>query len=799
MTHLPSFLSTWLPQPQPGQALMRKAVVALGLLGSVAACGSGGGTGPSTTQTIADFECVNTASNGQVDCRALPEITNIVTAKKTYANSTDTLAVGSVNKGDRQSYDYEIKNIASFTTAAALQIASVRFDYTTVSPSETAEDKALVCQNSLGVDCGQLDGKWRKIVPVGSPVAAGLATSEKIRITFKRFDDKERSAKLLITFKGVDPANPTFQFTVKAKIGSPSASFQSALTEDPKGGMNFPYVAPGTCKEREVSLLNTGEAMLTVKGFDVGGLDPSFSLQLIKPPTLDAAKHVGGTPWVLPKDLEVAPGSTATLLVTFCPKDDKKKSGTVSIKKSSNDSNAQDLVLQANSAVPCIKTSVTTYNFGGTIPGTEPAKLTVDVCNCGPVELDVNSLDFVADETNSTEFSVDQDALYAAQKISNPPPVSSENPLKIGVGKCESVVVSYAPADLTPDENNPDRATIAFGSNAYVTPKLAVKGIGVDQTCPLAKVTVQEGEETVPQTLLHLVGSKSVAPGGGTIKKYKWTVKQPAGSNQPLLPNATFANPTLLANAAGEYTFCLDVWDQNDQQSCTPTCVTVLVIPNDAIHVELLWDTPADPDQTDTGPAAGADMDLHFGHPLAAELDLDCDGTADPWFANPWDTFWFNAQPEWGSPSAAVKDNPSLDLDDTDGAGPENLNLIQPEGELDDAVAYSVGVHYWNDHGYGTSYATVSIYIQGGLALQFTKVKMDPLDMWYVGKIWWPNTASGGTKKVFETCYQSGFSCTEKKNLMWQPKGDWCITKCYNNATFVGAVGGGAAASSCKQ
>jgi len=23
---------------------------------------------------------------------------------------------------------------------------------------------------------------------------------------------------------------------------------------------------------------------------------------------------------------------------------------------------------------------------------------------------------------------------------------------------------------------------------------------------------------------------------------------------------------------------------------------------------------------------------------------------------------------------------------------------------------------------------------------------------------------------------------------MWQPKGDWCITKCYDNATFVGTL-----------
>ena len=170
-------------------------------------------------------------------------------------------------------------------------------------------------------------------------------------------------------------------------------------------------------------------------------------------------------------------------------------------------------------------------------------------------------------------------------------------------------------------------------------------------------------------------------PGAPKIDKYKWTVKQPPGSNQPLLPNAKFPNPTLLANAAGEYTFCLEVVDANGTKSCQQTCKTVLVVPNNAVHVELLWDTPADPDQTDTGPMAGADLDLHFSHELAFGPDIDCDGAGDPWFSNPFDCFWYNANPnQWGSMSPAKKDDPHLDLDDTDGAGPENLNLEEPEG-----------------------------------------------------------------------------------------------------------------------
>ena len=226
----------------------------------------------------------------------------------------------------------------------------------------------------------------------------------------------------------------------------------------------------------------------------------------------------------------------------------------------------------------------------------------------------------------------------------------------------------------------------------------------------------------------------------------------------------------------GEYEFCLEVWDTNAVKSCVPTCEKVLVIPNNAVHFELIW-----------GP--DADLDLHFAHPKASSADLDCDGKPDPWFADPLDAFWLNLAPSWGDPLTKV-DDPNLTLDDTDGFGPEDLNLGQPEGTVADPMAYAVGVHYWADQGAGATLASLSLYSQGGLALQFSGVKLEPLDMWYVGRLNWPNLISGGTKKVFDTCYQSGASCPAGKNLMWQANGDRCITKCYENKALVKKVGG---------
>ncbi len=312
--------------------------------------------------------------------------------------------------------------------------------------------------------------------------------------------------------------------------------------------------------------------------------------------------------------------------------------------------------------------------------------------------------------------------------------------------------------------------------------------------CPSPVIDVLEGDEVVPQSLLHLKGDGSKGTNGSKILSYKWTVKQPSGSTKGFVPSSTFSNPTFTPDAAGEYEFCLDVVDANGVKACAQTCQIVLVVPNNSVHVELLWDTPADPDQTDTGPAAGADMDLHFASSNAKQPDLDCDKDPDPWFDNPYDCFWFNGQPQWGSSNLAIKDDPTMDLDDTDGAGPENINLEQPEGATTQPHWYAIGAHYWNDHDFGVSFATVTVYLYGAVALKVDKVMLNPLDMWYVGKLNWPNQLNGTSTPPLTVCYQTAKSkpgdvCTGKAK-MWEAKGEWCITPCYVNKVFTATVGG---------
>lgn len=253
-------------------------------------------------------------------------------------------------------------------------------------------------------------------------------------------------------------------------------------------------------------------------------------------------------------------------------------------------------------------------------------------------------------------------------------------------------------------------------------------------SCPVAVISVEEGEEVIPRTALHLHGDASHAV-SGAIARYEWSVLQPTGSAGLFTPTSAFPNPIFEANVAGTYRFSLTVWDDAGRVSCQPALAEVVVTCDCGVHVELLWDTPGDPNPDDTGPAAGTDLDLHFAHPDAAVCDVDGDGQADPWFDLPWDTYWFNTNPDWGSFDPSADDDPRLDRDDNDGWGPENVNLDRPEPE----AVYRVGVHYRDDYGFGPSLATVRVYIYSALMFEVPGVELQPGDLWDVAKIEWPS------------------------------------------------------------
>ena len=137
------------------------------------------------------------------------------------------------------------------------------------------------------------------------------------------------------------------------------------------------------------------------------------------------------------------------------------------------------------------------------------------------------------------------------------------------------------------------------------------------------------------------------------------------------------------------------------------------------IHVQLIWHTPGDPDETDLD---GSDLDLYLMHSNAA----------DHWNASSWVCSRVNPTPDWGE-TGARSHNPSFEDDDVDGEGPENIYLDHAEA----GVTYTVGVREFTDRGFGPSTATVRVYLRGVLAFDdsFEAVPGGP---WFIARVIWP-------------------------------------------------------------
>jgi hypothetical protein len=140
------------------------------------------------------------------------------------------------------------------------------------------------------------------------------------------------------------------------------------------------------------------------------------------------------------------------------------------------------------------------------------------------------------------------------------------------------------------------------------------------------------------------------------------------------------------------------------------------VSPPAELHVALTWDDPTN------------DQDLHVTR-VGAATDLLCSSNNDCYFGQ--------KQPVWFTSSeAGIGPNPRLDIDDTHGSGPENVNIDTPE-----PATYRVYVHYYagasaDDDGLATQ-NTVKIYLNGVLRGEFDRTLQQRGDLWAVADITW--------------------------------------------------------------
>ncbi|RMH42880.1 MAG: hypothetical protein D6689_06880 [Deltaproteobacteria bacterium] len=148
---------------------------------------------------------------------------------------------------------------------------------------------------------------------------------------------------------------------------------------------------------------------------------------------------------------------------------------------------------------------------------------------------------------------------------------------------------------------------------------------------------------------------------------------------------------------AGAYTFRYTAVDEAGQMVACEFDLTATV--EDALRVEIVWNLEV------PEPLDASDVDLHLLHADGVHW---FDATSDCYYDN-----CVGGGPMWGPGGA--EDDPRLDIDDTEGRGPENINVTAPEA----GVPYRIGVHYYDPESMGDAQVLVHVYCGGSLAQTF--------------------------------------------------------------------------------
>lgn len=508
---------------------------------------------------------------------------------------------------------------------------------------------------------------------------------------------------------------PEVQIPVVLSPGAPEINVAPRVVD-------FDRVPAGEVAETTIQVSNVGQLDLELSRVLLNGSQDFKPLVEIEGEMRD--------PRQLGEPLKtLAPDEILEITVRYAPQVEGPDTAQLTI--FSNDPNLPevDVSLRANGATPCLDANPPALEFQTSLVNrTDSRLLALESCGGAPVEIERIYLAEGSDPAYAlVEASLPEELL--AGELAVLPEFSEEDRAQERPRPNTVIEVAFSPR-----EERIHNGTLIIVSNDPVHPMLEVPllGRGVTNACPQARAVVDEFA-VVPLDVVVLDGSQSIDQDSedNRPETYEWVItSRPEGSVSQ--PHESFYDPAQPANGgvdddittptsvffvdlAGTYTAELRVRDSLglDSIACeNPAVVTIVAKPEEAIHVQLVWRTPGDEDETEGG---GTDLDLHLLHP-----------NAENWFSRPYDCHYAEPVPDWGQLDNSA-DDPSLDIDDINGAGPENINLDNPENTDILGAPYLVGVHYYNSRDrvtgqdYGESWATVRIFIEGDLAWDFTE------------------------------------------------------------------------------
>jgi len=411
--------------------------------------------------------------------------------------------------------------------------------------------------------------------------------------------------------------------------------------------LNFVNATPENPETLYFTITNNGLAPLENFDFDFGTTTQEFGFE------------------APPFNLVVPGGEEAEIGITYRPDDTTIDEGQVTV--NSNAAASPIVRFNATGNPPCISVQPEEVHFGRAFMQAPAISQTVWISNGCDGNLYLNEISL---ETNPSVISIDR---------------TPEMGSAIRQGEIVGVQVTCAPEFETPASNN-----LLIESNDPNIPTVVVpmdcEGL-FENIPPVADAG--EGFQLAPLQSITLDGTNSYDQDGYIIDYHWWIEGHPMGSFAELIPNSS-PTPRFTCDLAGTYSIKLKVTDNAFAESAVDT-VRFECIPNEMLHIQLVWD------------ADDVDLDLHLLKPNGG-LYWDTDGG---------DCFYKTCIPTDDNPDPVdwgTYGHPSMDRDDTNGYGPENINLDDPGDGT-----YQVQVFYYDAHQAPSeaTTATVRVFVYG--------------------------------------------------------------------------------------
>lgn len=312
-------------------------------------------------------------------------------------------------------------------------------------------------------------------------------------------------------------------------------------------------------------------------------------------------------------------------------------------------------------------------------------------------------------------------------------------------GTSTTVELEYAPQDL-----GADSGILTIFSDDEDEPEVEVPVRGLANLAPraiawgCAPAPMRIGCEGAPdrsrvfstglRQRINLDGRESFDPEGGAIASYRWVLEaRPSGSSAAIFHSTDDRNlrnratGDLEVDVAGTYQLRLIARDDRGLESLDRPESRITLRPKD-LEVLLRWDVTTD-------------VDLHVVRPGGRVGDY---GTGAVGTSTGSDVSTFNRRPNWGD-LATSRDDPSLDIDDVTGRGPEVVSLDQPEVD----GTYEVFVHYCDSRNVGVGAGvTLEIHVRGELVATVPSFTLAPGEVWRGATVTWRETAGTPSAEV---------------------------------------------------